>query len=91
MGRAASRGRAKRSRRVRKGTSEADPADRQEGFPSWEHNAFTFEGEIERLGAISRNMSNAPRWARVTAKVVALFVLAVFAVGLVQFLVHLVG
>lgn len=91
MGRADSRGRGKQSRRPRHRAPEAGPPDSEEGFPSWEHNSFTFEGEIERLGAIGRNMSNAPRWARFTAKFVVLSMLAVFAVGVIQFLVHVVG
>ncbi len=91
MGRADSRRRGKRSKRPQPRASEAGQPDSQEGFPAWEHNSFTFEGEIERLGAIGRNMSNAPRWARFTAKFVVLSMLAVLAVGLIQFLVHAVG
>lgn len=91
MGRAGSRRRGKRSRRPRPSASEAGQPDSQEGFPSWEHNSFTFEGEIERLGAIGRNMSDAPRWARLTAKFVVLSMLAVLAVGVIQLLVHMVG
>jgi len=63
-----------------------------EGFPRWEHeSSFTFEGEIERLGAIGRNMSTAPRWARLVARSLALMVLLVVAYSLVDFLVRVVG
>ncbi len=51
----------KRSRR----RSANDPGP--DGVPQWEHEAFTFEGEIERLGAISKGMSTAPRWTRLGA------------------------
>lgn len=54
-----------------------------------EHGPFTFEGEIERMGAISRNMSTAPRWTRRVAKGVALAILLPVAVGLVAYVVGL--
>lgn len=63
-----------------------------EGFPQWEHeSSFTFEGEVERLGAIGRNMSTAPRWTRLVAHGLALIVLLAAAWTLVDFLVHVVG
>jgi len=57
------------------------------GFPEFEHSSFTFEGEIERLGAIGRNRSRAPRWARIVARVVALAMLLPFALALIFFVV----
>ena len=60
-----------------------------EGFPHFVHNAFTVEGEIERLGGIGRGLSTAPRWARYVARGVALIVLVPIAIGLVQFVVGL--
>jgi hypothetical protein len=57
------------------------------GFPRWEHNPFTVEGEIERLGGISRGLSTAPRWARYVARGVALMILLPVAIGLVAFVV----
>lgn len=63
-----------------------------DGFPVWENeSSFTFEGEIERLGAIGRNMSTAPRWARLVLRGVALIVLLTVAYALVDFLVRFVG
>ncbi len=62
-------------------------ADDDIGRPRFEHGSFTFEGEIERLGAIGRHRSSAPRWARIVAQIVALAILVPFAVGLVVFLV----
>ncbi len=79
-----------RKRRAWKsGASEvvAEPVDEDIGRPQFEHSSFTFEGEIERLGAIGRYRSSAPRWARIVAEVVALAILVPFGVGLVFFLV----
>lgn len=61
-----------------------------EGFPPWKHGAFTFEGEIERLGGFSRGLSTAPRWARFLARGLALIILVPLAIGVVLFLVGLV-
>ncbi len=65
------------------GEADVEP----EGFPRFEHGPFTFEGEIERLGAIGRYRSSAPRWTRIVARVVALALLLPFALGLTFFLV----
>ncbi len=78
---------------VTKRKSPAPPtSDEPVGFPEWEHGQYTFEGEIERLGAISRNMSSAPRWTRLVAKVLAAAILLPFVIGLgayaVRFLTH---
>jgi len=59
-----------------------------DGFPDWEHGQYTFEGEIERLGAVGRNMSTAPRWTRVVARVIALSMLLPFVVGLLVYVVR---
>ncbi len=62
-----------------------------EGFPLWENeSSFTFEGEIERLGAIGRNMSTAPRWTRLVAYGLASIVMLAVAWTLVEFLVRVV-
>lgn len=60
-----------------------------EGFPPWEHGSLTFEGEIERLGAISANMATAPRWTRFVARGVALMILGPIAVFIGIYLVGL--
>lgn len=80
------------ARTVKKQPRRPADATGSKGFPLWEHeSSFTFEGEIERLGAIGRNMSTAPRWTRLVARGVALMVLVPVAVGLVQFLLRIVG
>ena len=41
--------------------------DLPEAFPTFEHNQWTFEGEIERLGTFARALNRgnrAPRWLR---------------------------
>lgn len=45
-----------------------------------ENSPFTFEGQIEGLSRFGRGLSTAPRWMRVTAKVVAATFLLPFAV-----------
>jgi hypothetical protein len=60
-----------------------------DGFPHWEHeSSFTFGGEVERLDAIGRNMSSAPRWTRLVAHGLALIVLLAVVFMLVDFLVR---
>ena len=36
----------------------------EEGFPSFEHNQWTVEGEIERFGAFGRGVSSSRGWRR---------------------------
>lgn len=36
----------------------------EEGFPAFEHNQWTVEGEIERFGAFGRGVSSARGWKR---------------------------
>lgn len=75
--------------RKRRPRPDQRKVEKAEGFPQWEHNAFTVEGEIERFGGISRGLSTAPRWARYAARGVAVVVLVPLAIGLVQFVVGL--
>ena len=44
-----------------------DPRDLDPGFPELEHNQWTFEGEIERLGAFARGTSRHNGLTRVAA------------------------
>ncbi len=67
-------------------TSVSDLPPAPKGFPQFEHSSFTFEGEIERLGAMGRNRSTAPRWTRIVARILALALLLPFALGLAFFL-----
>jgi hypothetical protein len=56
------------------------------GLPEFDHNQWTFEGEIERLGAFARGSHRASGWRRILAVVVALPILLGFVVGLVRLL-----
>jgi hypothetical protein len=78
------------TKRRRRHRPDQKTVEHTDGFPQWEHGAFTVEGEIERLGGISRGLSTAPRWARLVARGVALIVLLPLAIGLISFLVGLV-
>ena len=55
------------------------------GFPEFEHNQWTFEGRIERLGAFSRGMGRATGWRRVLGVTVALLIVVpVMIAGLIE-------
>lgn len=54
----------------------------------FEHNQWTFEGEIERLGAFSRGASHATGWRRTAALVVVVAMLAPIAISLVAILLR---
>ena len=68
----------------------------EEGFPTFEHNQWTFEGEIERLGALARGVNRAKReggrrrtiaFAGMAVPVFgALLMLGMMVAGLVTFL-----
>jgi hypothetical protein len=77
----------KRGRRARsdRGGSRVN-IDDGVGFPEFEHNQWTFEGEIERLGAFARGSHRVSGWRRTLAVVVAVPFLVTFVVGLVRLL-----
>lgn len=89
LGNVGSQGR-KRGRRTRSddGGQRADISRGLE-IPAYEHNQWTFEGYIERLGAFSRGASRATGWKRAIALIVALSMLAPLAIGLVVYVVGL--
>ena len=55
----------------------------QAGFPAFEHNQWTVEGEIERFGAFGRAGASARGWRRYVAVTVAIAMVLpiVLAVG----------
>jgi hypothetical protein len=53
------------------------------GFPGFEHNQWTIEGEIERFGAFGRGAATATGWKRVVAVVMVVIVLAPIALGMI--------
>ena len=79
-----SQGIKRRKVRRRPSTGGADGAFRS----NWdlENAPFTFEGQIEGLGRIGRNLSTAPPWMRVTAKVVAATFIVPFVIYAVNWL-----
>ena len=82
----------KRGRRTRsdEGGHRAD-VTRGLVVPEYEHNQWTFEGYIERLGAFSRGASRATGWKRAVALVVALAILLPFALAIALSVVRLVS
>ena len=64
-------------------------SDVEDGFPTFEHNQWTFEGQVERWGAFSRGLSHAPRGRRVAARALAAMLLLPFVIGIVISIVRL--
>jgi hypothetical protein len=63
----------------------------ESGFPAWEHNQWTVEGEIERFGAFGRGASRARGWKRVVALVMVGLIVVPIVVALVANVVHVLG
>jgi hypothetical protein len=63
----------------------------QAGFPEFEHNQWTVEGEIERFGAFGRGASRATGWKRTVAVVLIVLLVAPIIIGLVLNLVHVLS
>ncbi len=51
-----------------------DPRTLPEAFPAFEHNQWSFEGEIERLGAFARGVHRARGVSRPAGVLIALAV-----------------
>jgi hypothetical protein len=71
-------------RRPPPGSHEPDLNDPEPGFPEFEHNQWTFEGEIERLGAYARGTSRRQGRVRVVGLVVAFAMLAPIVIGAIS-------
>jgi hypothetical protein len=54
----------------------------ESGFPTFEHNQWTVEGEIERFGAFGRGASRATGWKRTVALVLIALLVGPIVVGL---------
>jgi hypothetical protein len=59
--------------------------------PDYEHNQWTFEGEIERLGQFSRGAARATGWKRTVTLVVVVAMLLPPAISLFIYLVQVLG
>jgi hypothetical protein len=79
-----------RTRRPDRGGSREN-IDDGVGFPEFEHNQWTFEGEIERFGAFARGSHRVSGWRRTLAVIVALSILVTFVVGVVLLLASVIG
>jgi hypothetical protein len=81
----------KRGRRTRSDGGESrQNIEDDVGFPEFDHNQWTFEGLIERLGAFARGSHRVSGWRRILAVVVALPILVTFVVGLVRLLANVI-
>jgi hypothetical protein len=78
-----------RGRRTRS-DSGGQRVDVEPGFPSFEHNQWTVEGEIERLGAFARGASRTGGRRGVAARAVALVIIAPFLIFVVADIVRLI-
>jgi hypothetical protein len=63
----------------------------EEGFPSFEHNQWTVEGEIERFGALGRGVSASRGWKRGVAMGLLALLLLPFLIQAVQILARLLA
>ena len=59
------------------------------GFPAFEHNQWTVEGEIERFGALGRGVSGSRGWKRGMAVGLLTLLLLPFLIQLVQIVARL--
>src|SRR5215210_4678059 len=77
-----------RGRYLRKmGSREED----DHGYPTFTHNQWTIEGELERVGAFARGASRATGRQRTMAVILAFLLILPFAVGIVMSIVTLFG
>ena len=53
------------------------------GFPGFEYNQWTVEGEIERFGAFGRGAASATGWKRVVALIMVVVILAPIALVMI--------
>lgn len=75
---------------------DRDPGDEDEGaaeateaivgFPVFEHNQWTIEGEIERFGAFGRGAAHARGWRRKVAVLLVVAMIAPLVIGTVNLL-----
>jgi hypothetical protein len=63
----------------------------EEGFPAFEHNQWTVEGEIERFGAFGRGVSSARGWKRGVALGLLLLLLLPLLLEAAQIVARLVS
>jgi hypothetical protein len=62
--------------------SQATSVFAEAGFPTFEHNQYTIEGEIERFGAFGMAGARATGWKRGVALLLVVSFFAPFVIGL---------
>lgn len=78
-------GQGRKKRRTRSDDAYADPrSGGATGLGDFEHNQWTFEGEVERLGAFATGARRAGGWKLVVAWVVAAAFLLPLLIWFVQ-------
>lgn len=80
-----------RRRRRRTRSDSGGDAGTSDGFPTFQHNQWTFEGYIERLRAFSRGAARAHGWRRALAVGLAALFLVPFVIGVAMYLANLIG
>jgi hypothetical protein len=80
----------RRRRRRTRSDSGGRRLNIEEGLPTFEHNQWTFEGEIERLGAFARGAARVTGPRRWLAVFVALVFVVPLAIGILTMLVRLI-
>jgi hypothetical protein len=71
-------------RRVRRpAPRRRDDSSGAPGFPAFEHNQWTVEGEIERFGSFGSAVAKARGWRRVVGVAITVAILTSFFVSVV--------
>jgi hypothetical protein len=70
---------------------EGTEAVAEEGFPAFEHNQWTVEGEIERFGAFGRGASSSRGWRRGVAMGLLTLLLLPFLIQAVEIVARLLS
>ncbi len=63
----------------------------EHGYPTFQHNQWTIEGEIERVGAFARGASRATGKRRIMALILAFLLILPFVVGVLTAIGMLLG
>jgi hypothetical protein len=66
-------------------------AQSETGFPSFEHNQWTVEGEIERLGAFGGGVARARGWKRLVGLFLVVLIVMPILLGAVSLIARALG
>jgi hypothetical protein len=73
------------------GSEEDEHGYPEHGYPTFRHNQWTIEGEIERVSAFARGAGRATGGRRMMAMILAFLLILPFLVGVVMSLATLFG